>query len=87
MWKFLPNIRTNKIYTFNKSIALLEKKFTIMGKNLVNVIGKITKEDQIKMYRKASREETLGNGFKSTHKTHKDKRREANRKACRSFRF
>lgn len=54
-----------------------------MGKNLVNFIGRISVNDQIKMHKKMSREENLAGGFKATTKTHKDKRKEAKKKACR----
>ncbi len=58
-----------------------------MGKNLINLIGTISVESQIKMHRKASREENLAGGFKSKNRAHKDKRREENKRACRDFRF
>ena len=58
-------------------------------KNLINKIGTITVEEQIKMHRKVRREENLVDsvGFKAKNKTHKDKKKEANKRACREFKF
>lgn len=58
-----------------------------MGKNLVNFIGKITVGDQVKMHRKHSREENLSGGFKAITKKHKDKKKDADKKACRQDKF
>lgn len=58
-------------------------------KNLVHNIGKISTLDQVKMTKRANREIELDSqaGFKSTTKKHKDKKKEADKRACREFKF
>ena len=57
-------------------------------KNLVNNhIGTISQMDSFKAIRKASREVAIESGVKTYSKPHKNRKKEANRNACRTFKY
>lgn len=56
-------------------------------KNLVNRIGTITVDDQIKMMKKVGRDLEIENGRGSFSRVHKDKKKDADKRACRNFKF